>query len=184
MPPVSPEPEALGASARPPPGVTFSLNAVGASWSLAVREHQALPPWVNALVQGSSMAALISLFDHIRGRVDWVKVLGWGAGWALSGFLTAKWRARRFRTVLSGNDLEMMIDHESIALSEIVACSLRAEPGRRAHWSVMLECRTIPEIVLLNRLTREQADFCFEVLSSRVQSSHTQHESRALRKPA
>jgi len=122
------------------------------------------------LVQGASMAALIALFDHLRGRFDLVKALLWGAIWTLGGFLSSKLRARRLRTVLSSNDLELTIDRENIALSEIISCKLRAERGRRARWSVMLECRTVPEIVALNRLTREQADFCCEFLSSRVLS--------------
>ena len=96
---------ALGIGARPPPtGVTISTNVVGASWFLAVRTHRALPHWAYGLVQGTSIALLVTVIDRIRGRFDLVKVLLWGVTWSLTGFLSSRRGARRFRTVMSAND--------------------------------------------------------------------------------
>ena len=87
-------------------------------------------------------------------------------GFSAIGFFSAKLRAARVKSELSADAVELMIDREALALSSIVAATLK--PGRGKHWSLILLCRHAPEVEALRRLTREQADFCVAFLSDKL----------------
>jgi hypothetical protein len=114
------------------------------------------------------MALAAGFFGWLRARFDIEKVVFWGAMGAVLGFALSKMEARRAATVVSGNDCDVTIDNEKLALYEVVDCELQPERGRNPRWSIVLRCRTEPAVIALRRLTREQAEFCFKFLAARM----------------
>ena len=157
-----------GGELPPPAGITVNPKAEGGSWFVAVRVPQALPHWGRALLQGAAMALAAGVFGWLRARFDVEKVAFWGVMGAVLGFALSKMEVLRSTTVVSGNDCDVTIDNERLALYEVVDCELQSERGRNPRWSIVLRCRTEPAVVALRRLSREQAEFCFKFLAERM----------------